>query len=410
MLPDLANAGLALSTGLFCAAGVRCAQEVNAWWRRKREAADAWQASLASFDAAVAALPNATPPESELPLAWRGFRRFVIAGVQPEADDVASFLLQPEDGRPLPTYRAGQYVTLRVSTPTTPRPLVRCYSLSDAPATTHYRITVKRVGQMSSLLHTQGVVGSTLELQAPRGEFYLDTEDPRPALFIAGGIGITPLLSMMKVLLAKRPQHAVTLFYGVRHGADHAFREELLNLAKEHPNVQYVPCYSQPRTHDTRGVDFVAARRIDLALVRTLVPSPNLPVYLCGPASLMETLVPALRDWGCAAEDLRYEAFGPATVRTLCEPSQESCSKAEVTFTRGAQRITWDGTSRSLLEMAERHGIAIESGCRSGKCGLCAVKLLAGKVQYTTPPAASLTSEQCLTCITTPAEDVVLDA
>src|SRR5690606_5129246 len=141
---------------------------------------------------------------------WNGYRRFVVDRKVPESDIVTSFYLKPADGEPLPDYLPGQYITVRIDHPHTPTS-PRNYSLSDRPGTGYYRISVKRepaphdeapAGLISNHLHDSIQAGNELEIGPPCGEFTLDpaAANGRPIVFLAGGIGVTPLLSMAKSL------------------------------------------------------------------------------------------------------------------------------------------------------------------------------------------------------------------
>ena len=160
---------------------------------------------------------------------------------------VCSFYLTPADGQPLPTYRPGQYLSFRLEVPDPaggpPRTLVRCYSLSDRPRSDHYRVTIKRClpppgrpdlppGVATSHIHDRLGEGARVWVKAPAGRFYVTDDGPMPIVLIAGGIGITPLLSILSTLSHRADPRAVWLFYGVRNGAEHVMRESLQTLTE----------------------------------------------------------------------------------------------------------------------------------------------------------------------------------
>jgi hypothetical protein len=141
--------------------------------------------------------------------AWRGFRPFTLKEKVRENDSVASFYLVPEDGKPLPSYAPGQFLTVRPRLPDGAKPAIRSYSLSDAPSAEHYRITIKRIGPragepqaasglVSSYFHDRLTVGDRLDVKAPAGNFTIDLEaHDQPLVLVGGGIGLTPLLSIV---------------------------------------------------------------------------------------------------------------------------------------------------------------------------------------------------------------------
>lgn len=198
------------------------------FWRRWRE-----------YQALHGCGKNLHPPAAvpriaaqDLSETWPGFRTFRVERKVAEdaAQSVCSFYLVPEDGRPLPPFLPGQFLTFRLDLPRATGGVehaVRCHSLSDSPKAGNYRISIKRVpptagsavppGRSSGYFHDQVAAGSLLQVRAPAGRFCLDRSDA-PVVLIAGGIGITPLLSILNWCVAEQPRREVWLFYGVRDG------------------------------------------------------------------------------------------------------------------------------------------------------------------------------------------------
>ena len=155
-----------------------------------------------------------TPPS----LAWKEFREFIVQRRVPEDGNhaVCSFYLAPINGKPLPAFKPGQFLTFKlpVEDPGSHKSkiLVRCYSLSDAPRPDYYRVTIKRIaappdhpgvppGQLSNFFHDHVQEGNHLMIKAPTGHFHLMEDEPLPVVLIGGGIGITPMLSILNTLL-----------------------------------------------------------------------------------------------------------------------------------------------------------------------------------------------------------------
>lgn len=356
-------------------------------------------------------------------LAWKGYRPFRVAAIVDEAADVKSFYLTPADGLSLPAFEPGQYVTLHVQPPGEPKPIVRCYSLSDRPREDYYRCTIKRLapppdrpdlpaGRASNALHKQVHVGDLLELQAPRGEFFLDPLDDHPVVLIGGGIGVTPLVSMLNTITAGGPPRDVYFLLGVQNSWHHPFKENLATVAAQHPNVHLHVSYSQPLASDRLGIDYHAAGRITIERLRELLPSSNYRFYVCGPGPMMETLVPALLEWGVPAEHINYEAFGPASVKSIAHARSEHVGTdkpCEVAFARQGAAFTWDGSFDSLLEFAEANGCVLDSGCRAGNCGQCLAAIKSGAVATIKEPGVQVEPGHCLTCVSVPTGPLVLD-
>jgi ferredoxin-NADP reductase len=354
--------------------------------------------------------PSWTEPLVEAsPPAWQGYREFRVTRREyaNPIRDVCSFHLAPVDGKPLPPFKPGQFLTFQIQRAEASAPLIRCYSLSSAPQPDHYRVSIKRVpqGVASNHFHDQVREGDVLALRAPGGHFHLDVERDDPVVLIAGGIGITPLFSMVSAALAARPGREIHLFYGVRNGAEVAFRAPLEALAQAHPSLHLHFCYSRPAPEETLGRDYHHAGRVDIERLRLSLDLRPWQFYLCGPGPMMETLVPALEDWGVPPARLHYEAFGPATVARRGSAAGPALG---VAFSRSGRRLEW--TSGSLLELAESQGLRVESGCRSGCCGACQTAIESGEVAYDQAPEFNVEPGHCLLCMARPKTDLILTA
>lgn len=368
------------------------------------------------------------------PGAWPGWREFRVAhrAFEDAAQTQCSFYLEPVDGLPLTPFRPGQYLTFSLQLaaagtglPEARRPITRCYSLSDGPSPAAYRVTIKRVappagrpelppGEASSHLHDRVHEGDILKVKAPSGQFFIDPDATVPAVLIAGGIGITPMVSMLRWCLAEQPQRTVHLYYGLRRGNEHAFKQLLQGLAATHPNFHLNVVYSGAGPADVQGRDYQHTGHVDVELVRRTLPHGRHQFYVCGPPPMMASLVPALRHWGVRAEDIRYEAFGPAsalpTGTPAMAPDAVGALPLEIRFHRAGRTLTWDGQDANLLDFAERHGVEVDSGCRSGSCGSCETRLASGTVRYGHKPDHDIAPGCCLLCVGVPEEALVLEA
>jgi hypothetical protein len=360
---------------------------------------------------------------------WTGFREFCVQRreFEDESQSICSFYLVPCDGKPLPSFRPGQFLTFRLATgdPSTgeTNTVVRCYSLSDSPRPDYYRVSVKRVpappdqpdalpGVSSGFFHDHVQAGDRLMIRSPSGRFHLIEDEPLPIVLIGGGIGITPMLSILNSVLERGIGREIWLYYGVRNGSEHIMKEHLRALADRHDNFHLYVCYSAPGNGDVEGVDYDHRGRVDLLLLRSTLRLARYQFYVCGPKPMMETLVPGLEQWGVDSGDIHYESFGPATLVKRERPAQVTgdTGPASITFSRSGKRLTWDPAADSLLEFAEASGIDVDSGCRAGSCGACQTALMAGKVSYKQQPDADIEPGHCLLCIATPSCDLVLEA
>ena len=163
-------------------------------------------------------------------------------------------------------------------------------------------------------------------------------------------------------------------------------------------------CYSQPGPDDVLDEDYHHAERVSVDLLKRLLPSSNYSYYTCGPAAMMNQISQELKDWGVPKEHVHYEAFGPATVKSVSKaiPEAATGSELEVAFSRSGKTLVWDGTHPSLLDFAEANGVMIDSGCRAGNCGTCLTAIRSGKVDYLSEPGAPIEEGSCLACIAVP--------
>ncbi|MFM9941198.1 MAG: 2Fe-2S iron-sulfur cluster-binding protein [Hyphomicrobiaceae bacterium] len=390
-------------------------------------------------------------PQSQRPDPQRqgSFRPLRVIDKVRESRIITSFHLRPVDPATWRPFEAGQFLVLRVP-PQQPgqRPVPRSYSVSSSPAREgHYRITIKREaapspdvpqGIGSCWLHDRINIGDLIEAAGPRGEFHLDGQSPRPVVLLSGGVGLTPLVSMLHALKSA-PHRPVHFIHACDNGEVHALRDEVLYVAGSRPGVQVHFCYRFPtdadrasRWHHSEGV-------ITADLLARLLPVADLDYYMCGPPPFMKAVYGLLRQAGVPKARIAYEFFGPATVLEedversiatvvprvvlppLVEPptrvlpsAQERPSPAPVapitvTFQRAGRSATWSVEQHSLLDFAEAQGFSPDFSCRSGVCGTCKTRLIAGAVEYFTEPLDPVEPGHALICCARPKGPVILD-
>ena len=247
------------------------------------------------------------------PGGWAGWRDFVVAGRRAESEIITSFTLTPADGGPVLRHRPGEYLTFWLEVPGH-APLKRNYSISSAPDSRSYRISVKRepMGIASGWLHDAVRPGTRLKVAAPAGDFVLPEEAPRPVVLLSGGVGVTPLLSMLHAVAA-RPGAAAHFIHGTLSGATHALGEEARALAAASGGrITASTFYEAPRPEDVAGRDYDEAGRITPDWLRTNTPLAGADYYLCGPRPFLRDFAAALTALGVPAGQIHYEFFGPA--------------------------------------------------------------------------------------------------
>ena len=352
--------------------------------------------------------------------AFLGWRKFRVARKVFENDDITSIYLEPLNGRKLKPFKPGQYLTYEFPIPGQPDPVIRTYSLSDAPDSRHYRASIKRVppprdhpdfapGLSSNFVRDQLKEGDILRVQAPTGGFTLDPRRHGPVVLMGSGIGLTPVLSMLKTLAAHRSRREIWFFYGTRCSSEEALRGEIEASVAALPNGHLFICHSNPEPNEKPDQDYHFADRISVDILKRTLPRNRYDFYFCGPSPMMESCYHGLLDWGVPEKHLHYEAFGPSSLKKRNLPNGVAAT-AKIAFRKSKKTLTWDGTKTSLLELAESQGLHLRFGCRAGACGTCKVRLRKGEVVYSSQPAADPGSGRCLICVALPAGDLEIDA
>jgi ferredoxin-NADP reductase len=248
-----------------------------------------------------------------LPLRWEAgagaVRSLRLVRKERESDDVVSFVFEARDGGPLPEFEAGQHLPIELDVPGLDAPVRRTYSLSGAPGTGRYRISVKREpwGTASRHLHDRVEPGAILSARRPAGDFVLGCNEC-PLVLVSAGIGLTPLVSMLHALAAEESDRSVWFVHGARDGRHHPLAREVREIAAKRPGILLHVAYSRPRPEDT-GHDSVG--RVDGALLARLVAEAEAHYYLCGPVGFMASIQTDLERRGVPAERIHTESFGP---------------------------------------------------------------------------------------------------
>ena len=280
---------------------------VDAWAEAYHELADIFIQAEARLYEEAAARPGG----------WRGWRNFVVSHKRPESEVITSFFLEPEDGRPIADFKPGQYISMVVDVPRLGLQQVRQYSLSDAPNGRWYRISVKResgdtqhsAGYVSNLLHDLVGTGDGVRIAPPFGDFHVDMEATTPVVLISGGVGLTPLVSMLKTVL-KHTDREVVFVHGARNSSVHAMKDRLKGAADTNPRLTSIVFYDAPLETDVPGYDHDHVGLVDLRRIPQAVLKPDADYYICGPLPFMRMQVATLKDMGVDEARLHYEVFG----------------------------------------------------------------------------------------------------
>lgn len=266
-------------------------------------------------DAFIGVEQNMYDEAKKQPGGWSGFRPFIVERKVKESDVISSFYLKPADGQAIASFEPGQYITVCVKPEGQEFTHLRHYSLSAAYNPDHYRITVKRedagqdspAGVVSTYLHTAIEEGSTLNISAPAGTFVLDQSSTSPVVLLSGGVGLTPMVSMLETLLQADTDRQIVFVHAARSGSYHAMKDHIIQLTENHSNLKSYLIYESPdegETCDKTGY-------IDLPWLQQIADQSS-QFYFCGPVPFMRAVNSALKDWGVPPERVHFEFFGPA--------------------------------------------------------------------------------------------------
>ncbi|MFZ1179155.1 MAG: ferredoxin reductase [Mycobacterium sp.] len=281
------------------------------------------------------------------------------------------------------TVKAGQYVNLTVEIDG--RRHTRCYSPANAEGAANLELTIGQHegGLVSNYLYEQARRGMVVGLAGVGGDFVVSAPRPRRILFVSGGSGITPVMAMLRTLVAEGHQGEMAFVHYARTAAEACYRDELAAM----PGVRVLHGYTRSNVGDLVG-------RFSPEHLAVAMPSPDV-VFVCGPRPLVE----AVRTH---CDNVYAESFVPPDFEPPANPSG-----GRITFSDSGIDVIDDG--RSLLEQAESAGLSPESGCRMGICHTCTRRKAAGTVRNLTTGAVSTApDEEVQICVSVPVGDVDL--
>lgn len=314
------------------------------------------------------------------------FHPLPVREVRADTDDAVVVTFEvPAAERETFRFAPGQYLTLR-------RPgddLRRSYSIC-AAADEPLRVGVRRVpgGAFSGWLHAELKAGDTLEAMEPQGRFGAAlARRPHHVLALAGGSGITPILSIVKTLLASDAAARCTLLYGNRNAASTMFKEELEDLKNRYlTRLAVHPVFSREVVDAPLGVGRLDAARIATFLRLAGGAESVDEAFVCGPHAMNDEAEAALQAAGLASERIHVERFGippSAADATLHAPRAGDATTATITIVRDGltREVGFTAADESILAAAARAGLDVPYSCKSGVCATCRAKLLEGRVR-----------------------------
>ena len=265
---------------------------------------------------------------------WTDWREFTIVDKVVDSEEITSFHLKPTDGKPLPKYHPGQYVSIRTHVPSLKYLQSRQYSLSDAHHPDRYRISVKKElglhldhpaapahpGYVSSILHADRQIGDTIQVSHPAGEFYFDAShgDKKPIVLISAGVGLTPMLSIIRTLEKHDSTQPISWIHGTRSSRVHAFKKDIDEIVQNHANVKAQVFMTHPEEKDAKGVDYQYSGRMSLGVLDKegdlFLDKGDAEYYICGPERFMADMQATLLGFGVEEGRVKMEVFGTGAI------------------------------------------------------------------------------------------------
>ncbi|MBT2687947.1 NO-inducible flavohemoprotein [Bacillus sp. ISL-47] len=284
------------------------------------EIIEAWTKAYGVIaDAFIGLEKNLYDEASQKPGGWEDFRTFTVTKKVKESDVITSFYFSPVNGGEIADYLPGQYISVKLNIQGEEYTHIRQYSLSDSPEKSYYRISVKKEegtnekpeGKISNYLHNEVKEGDQIEISAPAGEFVLEQTD-KPIVLLSGGVGITPMLSMLRHIDASDLSNETTFIHAAINGNVHAFAEDIKNIEENNQLVKAYFCYEKPSEKDKEEKAYDKEGYITSEWLKSIVSNMDSLVYMCGPVPFMQAMYEALLEAGFKKENIRYEFFGPS--------------------------------------------------------------------------------------------------
>lgn len=342
------------------------------------------------------------------------FREFVIERIVRESATIKSFYLKRADNNVVENYLPGQFITVRVKPGGEEKEIMRNYTLSDSPGKPYFRITVKKEdhGVVSKFLHDRSE-GEAIEVSQPSGDFFCTISDPRPVVLLSGGVGITPMLSMLEFITAYEPERKVYFLHTSTNKAVQPMTDRLKELDARHENLSLSIHHSHPTSDERVGVDYDHDGRISKEFLKLNLPDEPMDYFLCGPTGFLESMCQYLKDLDVPESTIHYEFFGEGkklgadrTMKNRTSTVSPHSGSFQVKFTKTATEARWDSSMGSILELAESIGLSPAFGCRTGTCSTCESDITSGTIEYDPEPFLETSGDKILLCCSKPVSDV----
>ena len=324
----------------------------------------------------IPTIPN-SQSNSIVKKANKFFGDLILSKIITETPQAKTFRFAAASGGQLPfSYDSGQFLTLELAPEG--KKVRRSYSISSSPTKREYcDITVKKedLGLVSKYLCDSAKEGSIFSVKAPAGKLTFDEKGKKGVVLISGGVGVTPVMSILRYLTEKHWPGQIYFFYSCKSFDLVIFRDELLDLSRRFENVHI---YITLTADEQERPDFFKGR-LNKDIFTAQVPNiRELEVILCGSQRMMDGVISNLTEIGLPRSQIKTESFGKSKKAIKSTPDTSSQTHS-IKFV-GDDRELFQKEEQTVLDVADENDIEIDNSCRDGSCGTCIVKLVSGEV------------------------------
>jgi ferredoxin-NADP reductase len=339
----------------------------------------------------------------------------VIRKVDETPNTISVYLTSADEG-PLPPFNGGQFLSFQI-----PDVGERAYVLSAFSANPKtYRITVKHrpgdddaANSGAAYWRLEAGRGDLVMASGPSGSFHLPAKLDRPLVFIAAGAGEASLAAIAEELAVRAARHPVWFLHQTINASTFALKDKLGSLRADLPNAKWRIWYTRPRSFDRKDRDYDHQGEMNLLEFRQLLPDEGYDFYVCGPDGFVASAADQLRRLGVAPARVHFECMGPEEVQSAefdeTVPEIPPLGPRQISFVRSHISAIWKPEDGSLLEFAERLGLAPAYSCRTGMCGTCAQRIVSGSIVQTGEIIAEPDPGFQLLCSSVPLSDMEID-
>jgi ferredoxin-NADP reductase len=254
------------------------------------------------------------------------------------------------------------------------------------------------------------MIGDVVEVSFPTGVFHLLPDSSKPVILLSGGVGITPMLSMLEYLNTYQSYRKIYFVHSSSNRSVRPMAERLNELAAKNKNLQVGLFHTSPLSTEQQGIDYDFSGYISKEYLQAVCEQQEVDLFLCGPLSFMESMYRFLLDLGIAETNIHYEFFGEhKKLGTKPKVVSDEGNSFRIRFIKSNIEAAWDASKQSILDVAETAGLKPAFSCRMGTCSTCEANLVKGSFVYDPEPFMETGENSLLICCAKPTSDLEVD-